>query len=1042
MNHKRSYLRLLLVFASLLSLVGKAQDTVQIRITYSAKFKFTTKDTPRTDVNILDIGQHSSLYYSFTAKRRTEISDSIRSRGGSAEDAMDVMTKMGFAGSRTRYNVYKNYPTAGQMTFYWDRSRIFYEEAMPTFGWQHADGDTIVAGYRCERAVADFRGRRWTAWYAREIPVGDGPWKLHGLPGLILFAEDSQGDFSFDCIGIEKGGGQPIAVARQSNYVKGTAKKIEELERLFYRDEIQHTKQTLGIKMVGRYDASGRIVRQQPKEPCLLEPDFEQETTSSTHFQSNEDFGMGGKTFTLQEVKVKPTRIRQYGDTLSYNVASFREKQDRSIADVIARMPGLEVKADGTIQYQGRNINKFYVEGMDLLGGRYAQASENLSADMVRSVEVMENHQPVKALRNVRFSEQAALNIVLKENAKNVWSGVADIGTGMTLQSPVSWLRDLRLLEMFFARKVQSISMYKQNNTGKDVQHEISNLAERGQAVPTESAVLSDIRLSAPSLDRSRSLFNDSHLGATNWLFKTPKDHDFRLQFNVLYDRNDQRQARETMYSDLADNIVIAEDRNVRGVRMEYTGELQYRVNEDRNYITNTLTGYADFNRSDGLSFYNNKEVKERVKPRKRFVSDKFELIRNVGNNRSFSLASSFNYSHLPATLLVSDGTTEEITLGSLYWDTHTSFRHKIRGFYVTYQAGFRMKSQKMDAVIHNETTDRYRERRLYLTPIVNYQYQQLKFNFRLPISWLHHSLNGDGREKIVVEPSALLNYDFSPHFSASANYLLIYRPSDVKTISSIPIYTNYTTMRKGSGRLDNTTTNTATLSLQYKSVMAGLFANANFSYSGLSGLRLYQSRLTDDGIYVRESTDEQTTSDVFRIFGRISQMFGTKGFSVSLNGSYLWNNYHLLVGQMVNSCRMEELEIGLGLSYRPTQLLSFEGESSYMRYKQENLSQALLGSPSVDSFRHSLKAYILPKNWQIEWHNECYHSNDKSMSFNFFSDFSVSYRTKTYEFGVSCYNIFGNRNHEHHLITTSQTIYTINRLRPRELLAKVSFNL
>ena len=1042
MNDKRDF-RLFVLFASLLlTRIGMAQDTVQIRITYSAKFKYTTNDRPRTDVNILDIGQHSSLYYSFTAKRRAEINDSILSRGGSAEDALGVITKMGFGGSRTRYNVYKNYPVGGQMAFYWDRSRIFYEEAMPELGWQRTEGDTIIAGYRCERAEANFRGRRWTAWYAREIPVGDGPWKLHGLPGLILFAEDAQGDFSFNCIGIEKGSGQTIAVVHQSRYMKGTPKKIEELERLFYRDEIQHAKQTLGIKMVGRYDASGRLVRQQPREPCLLEPEFEQKSAVSDAFHEQKEFGMGGKTFSLQEVKVKPTRIRQHGDTLSYNVASFREKQDRSIADVIARMPGLEVKPDGTIQYQGRDINKFYVEGMDLLGGRYAQASENLSADMVRSVEVMENHQPVKALRDIRFSEQAALNIVLKENAKNVWSGVADIGTGATLQSPVDWLRDLRLLEMLFARKVQSISMYKQNNTGKDVLHEVGNLAERNQAVQTESPVLSDIRLSAPALDQQRSLFNDSHLGATNWLFKTPEDNDLRLQLNFLYDRNDQWQARETMYSDLIDGTVITEDRNVRGIRTEYTGEMLYRVNKDKNYLTNTLTGYADFNRSHGKSLYNNREVQERVKPRKRYISDKFELIRKISSNRSFSLSSSFNYTHLPATLLVSDGSTEQITLGSLYWDTHTSFRHKISGFYITYLAGFRLKSQKMNAIIHDEATDRYREQRIYLTPIVNYQHQRLKFNLRLPISLLHHSYNGDNRSRLIVEPTALVNYEFSPYLSTSVNYILIYRPSDVKTISSVPIYTSYATMRKGSGRLESTTMNMATLSLQYKNVVAGLFANANFSYSGLRNIRLYQSRLTGNGIYFRESTDHLTNSDVFHIYGRISQSLGTRGFSVSLNGNYLWNNYHLLVGQNINSCRMQEWGIALGLSYRPLPFLSFEGESTYKQYRQNNLSQPTLSKPSINTFRHRLKTYILPKNWQIEWNNECYHSSDKSMSFNFFSDFSVSYRTKTYEIGVCCNNVLGNRDYEHQLVTTTQTVYTINRLRPRELLAKLSLNL
>ena len=157
----------------------------------------------------------------------------------------------------------------------------------------------------------------------------------------------------------------------------------------------------------------------------------------------------------LKEVKVTPQRIRAEGDTLTYSVAGFKQKQDRSIADVIAKMPGLEVQPNGSIKYQGKTINKFYIEGMDLLGGKYAMASENLSADKVKSVQVYENHQPVKALKNVQFSEQAALNLVLKDDAKNVWQGVVDMATGYG----DDWLRDARWLEMVFGRKKQSISM-------------------------------------------------------------------------------------------------------------------------------------------------------------------------------------------------------------------------------------------------------------------------------------------------------------------------------------------------------------------------------------------------------------------------------------------------------------------------------------------------------------------------------------------------------------------------------------------------------
>lgn len=91
----------------------------------------------------------------------------------------------------------------------------------------------------------------------------------------------------------------------------------------------------------------------------------------------------------LKEVTVKADRIREQGDTITYNVGSFAQSQDRSIGDVLRRMPGIDVSQSGKIQYQGEDINKFYIEGSDLLGGKYGIATNGISHDDVGAVEVM-----------------------------------------------------------------------------------------------------------------------------------------------------------------------------------------------------------------------------------------------------------------------------------------------------------------------------------------------------------------------------------------------------------------------------------------------------------------------------------------------------------------------------------------------------------------------------------------------------------------------------------------------------------------------------
>ncbi|MBO5611484.1 MAG: hypothetical protein J5918_02680 [Prevotella sp.] len=238
---------------------------------------------------------------------------------------------------------------------------------------------------------------------------------------------------------------------------------------------------------------------------------FETVDVAIKDYIPNIHIAMNEGIFKLDEVEVKPNKIRQMGDTLSYSVSAFRQKQDRSIADVISKMPGLEVKPSGEILYQGKQINKFYIEGMDLLGGAYSMASENIKADMVKSVQVYQDHQPIKVLKDIRFSDQAALNIVLKEEVKNIWQGTMDVGAGASLQSKGKFLRDLRVIEMLFSRKLQSISMYKTNNSGKNIEREIRDLTAAAASIKPESSIVEDITMSAPSLSRERYRINDTY---------------------------------------------------------------------------------------------------------------------------------------------------------------------------------------------------------------------------------------------------------------------------------------------------------------------------------------------------------------------------------------------------------------------------------------------------------------------------------------------------------------------------------------------------
>lgn len=172
----------------------------------------------------------------------------------------------------------------------------------------------------------------------------------------------------------------------------------------------------------------------------------------------------------LKEVVIKaPPPIAQKGDTLSYNVSSFKDKKDQVIADVLAKMPGIEVESDVRILYEGKAIEKYYIEGLDLLEGKYNLANNNLPASAVSKVQILENHQLIKLLDSLVFSDKTSINIKLKNDIS--FTGQAKLGSGFL---PALW--SANITPMLFTKKQQMISSYQSNNIGNDVTKEVKSL--------------------------------------------------------------------------------------------------------------------------------------------------------------------------------------------------------------------------------------------------------------------------------------------------------------------------------------------------------------------------------------------------------------------------------------------------------------------------------------------------------------------------------------------------------------------------------------
>lgn len=259
----------------------------------------------------------------------------------------------------------------------------------------------------------------------------------------------------------------------------------------------------------------------------------------------NYDIIAADRTVELKEVVVKSKKVYSQGDTINDNVLSFISQTDRSIADVLKKMPGITVSDAGQVSYQGKPIKNMYIEGLDLMKGHYGIATNNIDPNIIATVQVLENHQDIKALKGLRPEEQASINLRLKEGVKGVFNLIATIGGGYGDQG----LWNNSAIATYFRRNSQYLVTYKGNNTGEDLLQELYSFDNDWSRTNNISSISMP---SAPGIDKRFYYFNCSHNATFNNVYRVGKSGEFGINAAYLNDR-DTRSSKSSTTNFLPD---------------------------------------------------------------------------------------------------------------------------------------------------------------------------------------------------------------------------------------------------------------------------------------------------------------------------------------------------------------------------------------------------------------------------------------------------------------------------------------------------------
>ena len=310
----------------------------------------------------------------------------------------------------------------------------------------------------------------------------------------------------------------------------------------------------------------------------------------------------------LKEVQIRPGRIHGRKDTVRYNLAEFASSKDVHIKDVLKKLPGVDIDDNGQVKYKGKAIDHYFVEGMDVTGGRYSQINNNLSAKAVKSAEIMENYQSVKALKGKLSSDEIALNLKLDPQARNQWIVNGTLGTGWsdgtqettgTAQTKrdkgtLLWENAANALQL--GKGKQSIYGYKSNNNGTDLsreQHILTN--NTSQQIPLHGFLVQP-GISAP-LDKQRLLFNETHTLNANRMYKWNDERSLRLQAGYTHNRITQQRGNSQVYYQPDDTIRMDEAYHYCLQNDAAHMEMHYEDNKTIHYLSNRFLSEIETNR-------------------------------------------------------------------------------------------------------------------------------------------------------------------------------------------------------------------------------------------------------------------------------------------------------------------------------------------------------------------------------------------------------------------------------------------------------------
>lgn len=787
-------------------------------------------------------------------------------------------------------------------------------------------------------------------------------------------------------------------------------------------------------------------------------------------------------TETLNEIQIDASVALTFKkDTIKYKTDKFISGEERKLRDVLKKLPGIEVDRSGNVTVQGKRVTKVLVENKQFFTGDSKLAVNNIPADAVNEIVVLENYNEVEILKGLEDSKELAMNIKLKDDKKKFWFGDVELGIGVKNRkvihpslfyySPkrsVNFIGDLNntgeksftfkdylnfeggyskiLLnpKAYFSKLNDDFSKFLTNQDFKNSYHTFGgfNITES----INKNTNLIGYTIYSKSINKLENqntntyINNNTNLKETRTNNQKPANKFIISKINIDNNKENGTKFKTTSFFKYSDNFIDNntittlnnKDRNIlsntNGNTFNFRQDIEFYKPLTKNHVLTFLANYNYWQGKTTTNWLTNNYIFQDIIP---IIDEPNYSIFNDKEKKSQSLSSLLKY----------------------YWII-SNFVHLYNTFGVDiyHDNYFSNEYQQLSNNAFNNFINSDFGNDIDLNFINAYIGTSLKFNtnkFTITTSLFYHNYlrktkqinSTQSLNKKYFLPEVLVKYDISRSEKFNLKYNLKVRFPSITRLYQNYSLTGFNSIYRGNIHLENELYHQLQLYYYNFNLFKKLDYNLSLNYKKTE-LGIRNTNILDGINYITEPILLNNADEKISFNGSLSKTYGS--LKISINGSNSYSKYLQLLNTYLQRNSSINYSFGSGLK---SDFLKFPNfEISYRKYFDEYITQNNNSNFENENFQFNLE-YNFLKNYSFRANYSLEKFTNKTQKYsnqNIILNTSLFYQKENslWGFEISANNLFDTRfkrnsSFTDFLISDSKTFVL-----PRIIMLKVNYKL